>query len=213
MEFLALPPEGAAEYFRSQPNPRQVMSPNSSQALPQDPFHMQVPNPEADDNVRTNNSPVKCKEEESSPAYMPAKEEAYVKEEPESESEGSRNGTPAQASRPSVAWRMGGLVSRSGPMNRRFLCQTETVKKFLQVPWNDAMTTENVVHEPTFMAYELRLLWRTNPPFMPYEPFLLGVGVVFNLLRMVGDKPRSAPPRRGTQRTRAPTAEVERWIN
>ena len=35
-----------------------------------------------------------------------------------------------------------------------------------------------------------RLLWHTNsdfygirtPPFMPYEPFLLGVGVVFNLL-------------------------------
>ena len=36
---------------------------------------------------------------------------------------------------------------------------------------------------PTFMAYELRLLWHTNPPpFMPFEPFLLGVGVVFNLL-------------------------------
>ena len=42
--------------------------------------------------------------------------------------------------------------------------------------------TENVVHEPTFMAYELRLLWHTNPPFMPYEPFLLGVRVVSNLL-------------------------------
>ena len=24
------------------------------------------------------------------------------------------------------------------------------------------------------MAYELRLLWHTTPPFMPYEPFLLG---------------------------------------
>ena len=40
------------------------------------------------------------------------------------------------------------------------------------------------------MAYELRLLWHTNsdfygirtPTFMPYEPFLLGVGAVFNLL-------------------------------
>ena len=37
-----------------------------------------------------------------------------------------------------------------------------------------------------------RLLWHTNsdfygirtPPFMPYEPFLLGVGVVFNLLKL-----------------------------
>ena len=36
-----------------------------------------------------------------------------------------------------------------------------------------------------------RLLWHTNsdfygvrtPPFMPYEPFLLGVGVVYNLLK------------------------------
>ena len=43
--------EGAAEYFRSQPNPRQVMSPNSSQTLSQDPFPMQVPKPEADANV------------------------------------------------------------------------------------------------------------------------------------------------------------------
>ena len=40
-----------------------------------------------------------------------------------------------------------------------------------------------MVHGPTFMAYELRLLWRTNPDFMPYEPFLLGVGVVFNIYR------------------------------
>ena len=39
------------------------------------------------------------------------------------------------------------------------------------------------------MAYELRLLWHTNPPpFMPYEPFLLGVGVVFNLLIWVLEK-------------------------
>ena len=33
------------------------------------------------------------------------------------------------------------------------------------------------------MAYKLRPLWHTNPPFfMPYDPLLLGVGVVFNLL-------------------------------
>ena len=30
----------------------------------------------------------------------------------------------------------------------------------------------------TNMAYE-------HPPFMPYEPFLLGVGVVFNLVRVL----------------------------
>ena len=49
------------------------------------------------------------------------------------------------------------------------------------------------------MAYELRLLWHTNPPpFMPYEPFLLGVGVVFNLLRLGGwgwkNDPESGAP-------------------
>ena len=33
------------------------------------------------------------------------------------------------------------------------------------------------MHEPTFMAYELRLFMGIRtPPFMPYEPFLLGVG-------------------------------------
>ena len=43
------------------------------------------------------------------------------------------------------------------------------------------------------MVHKLRLLWHTNsdfygiqtPTFMPYEPFLLGVGVVFNLLTSV----------------------------
>ena len=33
-------------------------------------------------------------------------------------------------------------------------------------------------------AYELRLLWRTNPDFYAFQPFLLGVGVVFHLLIM-----------------------------
>ena len=31
--------------------------------------------------------------------------------------------------------------------------------------------------------------------------------------RMIGDDPREAPPRRGTQRARVPTTEIERWIN
>ena len=55
----------------------------------------------------------------------------------------------------------------------------------VKISWNKGTFTKNVVHKPTFMAYELRLLWHTNPPpFMPYEPFfLLGVGVVFNLLK------------------------------
>ena len=38
-----------------------------------------------------------------------------------------------------------------------------------------------MVHEPTFMAYELRLL--VNYGIRTYEPFLLGVGVVFNMLK------------------------------
>ena len=31
--------------------------------------------------------------------------------------------------------------------------------------------------------------------------------------RMLGDEPRSAPPRCGAQQARVPTTEVERWIN
>ena len=34
-----------------------------------------------------------------------------------------------------------------------------------------------------FMAYELRLLWRTNPDFYPIWPVFIGVGVVFFFLR------------------------------
>ena len=94
--------EGAAEYYRPQPNPRQVVSPSSSQTLPQDTSHTQVPNREADANVRTENSPAKCKEEEASTTSTPAKEDFDVKEEPESESAGSRAKMPAQASQPSV---------------------------------------------------------------------------------------------------------------
>ena len=77
-----------AEYFRSQPNPRQVMSPNSGQNLAQDPFDMQIPKPEADANVRTRNSPVRCKNEDASTASMPVKEELDVKDKPESGSAG-----------------------------------------------------------------------------------------------------------------------------
>ena len=31
--------------------------------------------------------------------------------------------------------------------------------------------------------------------------------------RMMGDRPRDPPPRRGVQRARVPTTEIERWIN
>ena len=34
------------------------------------------------------------------------------------------------------------------------------------------------------MAYGPPFYGIRTPPFMPYEPFLLGVGVVFNLLRL-----------------------------
>ena len=44
--------------------------------------------------------------------------------------------------------------------------QSVRIKGFLQKIWH---------MDATFMAYE-------PPPFMPYEPFLLGVGVVSNLL-------------------------------
>ena len=58
--------EGAAEYYRSQPYPRQVMSPNSSQTLPQDTYYTQAPNRKADANARTKESSVKSEDEESS---------------------------------------------------------------------------------------------------------------------------------------------------
>ena len=98
--------EGAAEYYRVQSYPRQVMSPNLSQTLSQDPFHMQVPSREADANVRTKDSSTECKDDDpttSVPKMVPAKEDFFdVKEEFESGSPGSGNGTPAQVNQPSV---------------------------------------------------------------------------------------------------------------
>ena len=69
-------------------------------------------------------------------------------------------------------------------------------------PWNRGTFTENAVHEPTFMAFELQLLWHTNPNFdMPCEPFLLGVGVVFstgpNFIHAHPPHPWKDPPRGG----------------
>ena len=56
-----------------------------------------------------------------------------------------------------------------------------------------------------FMEYKLRLLWHMNPDFYAiYEPFLLGVEVVFNILRgatlsdgmaIVGDAPEQSKSR------------------
>ena len=90
--------EGAPEYYRSQPHPRQVMSPNSSQTLPQD---LSAPNREADANVRTKVSSTKSKYEESTtsvPMMVPVKEDFFdVKEDLESGSVGSGAGVPTQA--------------------------------------------------------------------------------------------------------------------
>ena len=41
---------------------------------------------------------------------------------------------------------------------------------------NQGISTENMAYGPP--KYGIR-----TPHFMPYEPFLLGVGVVFNLLK------------------------------
>ena len=42
-----------------------------------------------------------------------------------------------------------------------------------------------MVHKPAFMAYELQLLWHMNPDFYAiWAVFIIGVGVVFNLLRV-----------------------------
>ena len=84
--------EGAVEYFRSQPNPRQVVSPNSSQTLPQDPFYTQVPHPKADAKVGTKNSPAKCKEEGSSkPTICVEDERPHESEIPDSNRDTQEN--------------------------------------------------------------------------------------------------------------------------
>ena len=47
----------------------------------------------------------------------------------------------------------------------------------IKVGSNQGISTENMAYGPPF--YGIR-----TPLFMPYEPFLLGVGVVFNLLKL-----------------------------
>ena len=46
----------------------------------------------------------------------------------------------------------------------------------VEIPWNEGISTENVVHEPTFTPYELRLLWHTNPPFYAIWTVFIGGG-------------------------------------
>ena len=94
-------PLGAAEILGIQSNPRQVMSPNSSPNLPQDPFRLQRPKPEAYANVRTESGHPKCKEDDASCASVSVKVQQEVKEEFESISEGSRAPLPAQSSQES----------------------------------------------------------------------------------------------------------------
>ena len=43
-------------------------------------------------------------------------------------------------------------------------------------PWNKGTSTENMVYEPTFMAYKLRLLWHTNPDFYAIWAVFIGRG-------------------------------------
>ena len=68
----------------SQANPRQVMSPSSSQTLSQDPSHVQVP-PPVEAYLRPEEPSSTCKEEET-PTSVLKREEFDVKEEPESPS-------------------------------------------------------------------------------------------------------------------------------
>ena len=42
--------------------------------------------------------------------------------------------------------------------------------------WSKGTFTENMVYGPTFMAYELRLLWHTNPDFYVTWVVFIGVG-------------------------------------
>ena len=50
-------------------------------------------------------------------------------------------------------------------------------------PLPSGTVTENMVYELTFLAHEPRLITYgiRTPTFMPYEPNLWGMGVVFNI--------------------------------
>ena len=63
--------QGAAGFLGVQSDLRQVMSPNLSLNLPQDPFRLQAPKPEADTNVRTETR-LRREEEDASSAPAPS---------------------------------------------------------------------------------------------------------------------------------------------
>ena len=46
----------------------------------------------------------------------------------------------------------------------------------VKIPWNNGTFTANMVHKPTFMAYELRPLWHTNPDFYAISTVFIGGG-------------------------------------
>ena len=93
------------------------MSPNSSQTLPQEPFHVQVPSREADANVQTKDPSTECKDDDSAtsvPEMVLVKEDFFdVKEEFESGSPGSGNGMPA------LCWKGSGPMCRNNLMMQR----------------------------------------------------------------------------------------------
>ena len=66
------------------------------------------------------------------------------------------------------------------------ICHTMRVRMAYKPPWNKGTFAANMVYEPTFMACEAN-------NFVPYEPFLLGVVVVFNILKT--PSPLSGPVR------------------
>ena len=46
----------------------------------------------------------------------------------------------------------------------------------VKIPWNKGTFTQKMVHEPTFMAYELRLLWHASPNFYAIWAVFIGGG-------------------------------------
>ena len=46
----------------------------------------------------------------------------------------------------------------------------------VKIPWPEGTFTKNMVQEPTFMAYELRLLWHMSPDFYAIWAVLIGRG-------------------------------------
>ena len=60
-------------------------------------------------------------------------------------------------------------------------------------PLNKGTSTENMVHEPNFLAYELQLLWHTNPDFYAIWAVFIWGGGGLNYIEYCCDRTALSP--------------------